>query len=96
VGGAIMPDNSKADIVEITEKHKKNIKELMEKIQCPKDFQCYKSGFKKLTKVKPLADGRLFECLALNPPVCGFSLPFGDTHFCLCDLRKYIAKNFNL
>ena len=68
------------------------IKGIMADFKCPKDFICYKSGFKKLCKAKDIGLEEFLECLEENPWECVFSLSFGYSHLCRCPLRIYIAK----
>ena len=73
--------------------NKKNIEEIMSTMQCPKDFECYKSGFKKLARVKDIGLPSYVQCLepdSVRP--CGFSVKFGYLTYCKCPLRIYLAK----
>ena len=81
--------------MEITQEHRIQIREIISDIVCPKDFECYKSGFDDLCKVKIFLDGELVECLVEISPSCKLSFNFGFGHYCKCPLMKYIAKNFN-
>ena len=75
------------------EDYKRQIKEILGGTQCPKDFQCYKSGFENLCKAKDIGLESLLECLEEEVPKgCKFSIHFGDSYFCHCPLRVYIAK----
>jgi hypothetical protein len=40
----------------VEEDHKKQIKRIIGGLKCPKDFKCYKSGFKALCKAKGTAE----------------------------------------
>ena len=68
------------------------LKKIIGSMQCPKDFMCYKSGFRKLCKAKDIGHENFLECLEENPGMCVFSLSFGRLHLCKCPLRVYIAK----
>lgn len=68
------------------------VKEIMAAIECPKDFECYKSGFEKIGKVKNLEAENLCVCLEENAQSCKFSFSYGNVYFCKCPLRLYIAK----
>jgi hypothetical protein len=81
--------------MEITQEHKTQIEEIISGIECPKDFECYKSGFENLCKILIFGDGELVECLGKSKQQCNFSFSFGLGYFCKCPLRIYIAKNFN-
>ena len=81
--------------MEITQEHKTQIEEIISGIECPKDFECYKSGFENLCKTLIFGDGKVVECLGKSGQQCNFSFSFGLGYFCKCPLRIYIAKNFN-
>ena len=69
---------------------------IIDAIECPRDFACYKSGFGNLSKVEIMADGKLIECLEENGRHCRLGFAFGaETTFCLCPLRSYTARNFH-
>jgi hypothetical protein len=74
------------------EEDRKKIEEIMAGMQCPKDFQCSKSGFERLCKAKDFGLKEYLECLEENPRTCPFSVPFGYGHFCQCPLRVYLSK----
>ena len=74
------------------EEDRKKIEEIMSGMQCPKDFQCAKSGFERLCKARDFGLKNYLECLEENPPTCPFALPFGYGHFCQCPLRVYLSK----
>ncbi len=83
--------------MEIAQEHQRQIKEIISGINCPKEFECYKSGFENLCKVEDMGIEGSVVCLEKNPKACGFSLPLEpDRRLCLCPLRTYIAKNFNI
>ena len=82
--------------MEFSSEHDKEIQEIIDAMECPRDFACQKSGFKNLSKVEIMAEGKLIECLEENGRHCGLGFTFGaETIFCLCPLRGYIARNFN-
>ena len=74
------------------EDQRKKIEEIINHFKCPKDFKCYKSHFNALCKAKDIGLETFLECLEENPRSCPVSLPFGNTFFCSCPLRVYIAK----
>ena len=78
--------------MEIGTETKRQIEEIISTIECQKDFECYKSGFQNLTKVKSFEPQDLVECLGENPQQCQFSFPFGNGYFCKCPVRAYIAQ----
>ena len=73
------------------QKHKLQIEKIMSEMTCLKDFQCCKTGFENLSKIKH--SGPVLECLQDNPQSCKFALPFGYTYFCRCPLLNYVAGN---
>ena len=80
--------------MEITKEQKKEIREIISGMKCPKNFECYESGFEKLCKAKIFLDGEMVRCLEEITQSCKFSFNFGLGYFCECPLRKYIARNF--
>ncbi len=74
------------------EDYRKEIEELIGQIQCPKDFECYKSGFDVLCRAKDVGtESPLLLCLDENLLQCKF-LNAGRGFVCECPLRNYIAK----
>lgn len=78
--------------MEINEKHKSRIEELINEKKCPKDFECYRSGFENLCKAKDIGLKGVVECLEEDPHKCKFSICFGYSWFCSCAIRVYAAK----
>jgi hypothetical protein len=70
------------------------IENIIDLIQCPKGFTCYKSGLKNLCKVKDIGLESFLICLEKYPSECKFSIHYGEVNFCQCLLRVYIAKKF--
>jgi hypothetical protein len=71
---------------------KKEIEKIIDGLQCPKDFKCYKSGFELLCSAKDIGIASFLECLEKKPEQCKFSFPFGLIYLCECPLRIYLAK----
>ena len=69
-----------------------HIEEMIDGLQCPKEFSCYTSGFKNLCKARDIGLEYFVACLMKDPLACKFSLQFGGLSFCQCRLRVYIAK----
>lgn len=82
--------------MEITQEHEQRMQEIMRGMQCSKDFECYKSRFENLCKVRIICEGKLVKCLDEGGQICEFGFTFGSGRFCKCSLRKYIAENFKL
>ena len=74
------------------EDQRKEIEEIINQFQCPRDFRCCKSQFKHLCKAKDIGLETFLKCLEEDPRSCPVSIPFGDGYFCECPLRVYIAK----
>jgi hypothetical protein len=69
-----------------------HIEEIIDGLQCPKEFACYTSGLKDLCKAKDVGLDSFVACLIADPLQCKFSIHFGGIFFCQCKLRVYIAK----
>jgi hypothetical protein len=82
--------------MEITQEHEGRIQEIMREMQCPRDFECYKSGFENLSKARIVGSGILVECLEEKAKDCKLKFSFGFGYFCKCPIRKYVAKNFKV
>jgi hypothetical protein len=78
--------------MKMDQKDKKGIEELIDGLECPKDFLCYKSKYDALCKAKDIGMKSFLVCLEENPRECKFSIDGGDYFFCECPLRNYIAK----
>ena len=72
-----------------------NIEDIIDKLQCSKGFECYKSGYKNLCKAEDIGLESFLVCLEKNSSDCKFSISFGEGFFCQCPLRVYIAKKIN-
>ncbi len=81
-------------LVEIAQEHKGHMERIMDEMDCPKAFECYKSGLTRLGKVQGIGKSGFLECLEENSQNCQFSLPFGNPSLCLCPVRIYIATEF--
>jgi hypothetical protein len=75
------------------EENRKRIEDIIGEMQCPKGFKCAHSGFENLCKARDLGLESFLECLEDHPSSCKFSIFFGDSHFCQCPLRVYLAKH---
>ena len=72
---------------------KKELEEIMGNLNCPKDFQCYKSGFENLCKAQKV--GIMNYLLCLEEASCTFSTFIGDAYYCQCPLRIYLSMKLN-
>jgi hypothetical protein len=68
------------------------IEEMLDGLECPREFSCYTSGLKNLCKVSDVGLESFVACLRADPSQCKFSIYFGGVFFCQCKLRVYIAK----
>jgi len=71
------------------------IEQIVGEMQCPKNFNCYKSGFRHLCKAKNFGIKSFLECLESDPGECKFSFSIEKIHYCQCPLRCYIAQKMN-
>jgi hypothetical protein len=72
--------------------YKKELEKIIDDLQCPKDFKCYKSGFENLCKATDIGLESYLRCLEEDSYACKFSLSFGNAYLCQCPLRVYISK----
>ncbi len=73
----------------------KKLKEAIDDLKCPKDLKCCAEGLEKLCQAQDIGMDMFLNCLEEHPLECMFAFPFGDSHFCSCALRVYIAKKLN-
>lgn len=98
VGIVVNPKNSVAALSQkeaqemaSNEEFKKEIAEIMGDLECPKDFNCHRSGFKNVCKAMDIGRETYVQCMEEHPD-CPFVIPFGISHYCKCPLRVFIAK----
>ena len=82
-------DKSKTTLEETVEKA---IEDIMGQMDCPKHFECVRSEFDNLCRARDFGLKDYAECLETDPQRCDFALSFGETYFCRCPVRVYIAK----
>jgi hypothetical protein len=78
--------------VQFSQEHKSRIEQFIGTLECPRDYECYRSGFEMLSRAQCVGETGLIECLGEHGDCCPYGLPFGDSVFCQCPLRKYIAE----
>ena len=78
--------------MDLTARHKSEVSKIMASMDCPGDFECYKSGFKNLCKAEYHGLEDFANCLEKAGTICTFRMPFGYGVFCTCPLRVYISK----
>lgn len=76
----------------------KEIEQIIEGMECTKDFECYRSGFKRLCRAR---NGGLQEHVWCMEEAgvslgCRYSLSFGAGMLCKCPLRVYLAKKLKM
>ena len=49
--------------MELGKEHKGQVEEIIDTMECPTYFLCYKSGFKNLSTIRIIGDTELIECL---------------------------------
>ena len=69
-----------------------HIEEMINEVQCPKGFLCYKSELRELCRAQDVGLESFVACMIEDPLACKFSIHFGGIFFCQCRLRVYIAK----
>jgi hypothetical protein len=78
----------------LTPEQEKQIKKLMEMIDCPFDFRCKKSEFcdlKKRVRNNELPD--FLECIEGEQLSCIFQISYGSGYYCSCPVAVYAVKN---
>ncbi|UCC99206.1 MAG: hypothetical protein JSW66_04830 [Phycisphaerales bacterium] len=78
----------------IAQANKEQIEQIIKEMDCPRDFECYKSDFENLCDVGIVGDAKMVECIEEDAHTCTFGVPFGRGVLCKCPLRNYIAKHF--
>ncbi len=79
----------------IAQEHKLCIENIMQGMDCPRDFDCHQSGFENLAEVGIVGDFKMIECLGERGHTCEFGFSFGLGVICKCPLRIFIAKNYH-
>ncbi|HUU49944.1 MAG TPA: hypothetical protein VMW81_03165 [Nitrospinota bacterium] len=80
----------------LQKEQKRRIEKIIARMECPKDFICYKSGFENLCEARDVGLESFLECLEKNPWECTFSISFGTAYYCRCPLRFYIIKELKV
>lgn len=71
---------------------RKRIREIINGIECPGAFKCAEAGFNDLCETQDMNLDSFLLCLEEVPQNCKFHLSFGESNFCRCPLRVYLAK----
>ncbi len=83
----------------LDEKQKKEIEEIMAKADCPKDYECFKNEFEKLCRANWMGNytecAEFGACPYLDTDICPYKagVLFGSGYICQCELRQYVKKN---
>ncbi|HEX9023667.1 MAG TPA: hypothetical protein VF799_07495 [Geobacteraceae bacterium] len=72
---------------------RQKLEEIIEQMECPKNFLCAKNGFEHLCKARDFGVRGFLYCLEDTPQQCPFAIPFGFIHICRCPLRVFVEKN---
>ena len=78
------------------QEHKEQMEKIMADMDCPKDFECYKSEFEKLCKAKDNGMYEYANCLESDSSTCSFKFSFGNDTLCHCPVRVYVVNNLNI
>ena len=78
----------------ITQENKLQIEEIIQRMDCPRNFECYQADFGSMGEVGIVGDAVMIECIEERGWKCEFGSPHGLGVICKCPLRNYIAKNF--
>ena len=74
---------------------RKQIEEIVEGMDCVKDFKCCEDNFANLCRAKDIGINSFLECLEEKPQECEFAMPFGNAFFCKCPVRIVIARKLS-
>jgi len=80
--------------MKITPEQEMQVKAIIATMNCPKEYQCYRSNFQIIGSARLVGDAGVVECIAERVSTCRYGLPFGSSVFCSCRLRKYIIETF--
>lgn len=85
--------------MEIATEHREQMESIIAemqagRVQCLKDFDCYKSDLERLCKIKGIDAFDTIECNSEGARCCGLSFSALSKRFCKCPLRRYISKSF--
>jgi hypothetical protein len=82
--------------MELSVEDRRRVETITGGMECPKGFECYKSGFEKPPKVRKVADGKVLECLEEAPKTCRFRVDFGSGGFCECPVLNFAVQELNI
>lgn len=61
---------------------------------CSRGHDCCKSDCGDIPKGILIDKGEAVKCLEERAKTCNYSIPYGGSYFCSCQIRKYIARKF--
>ena len=74
--------------------NRKEIEELIGRLNCPKAVKCYQFAHERFAEAKQIGGAVwLFECLDKNPVKCTFAQfsAQAGSYICTCAVRTYVA-----
>lgn len=83
-------------MINLAKEDSKRIQEIIDGMQCPRNFKCAESGFENLCRARDFGDEKSLQCLEETSPPCPFAGVYNygfQMLFCRCPLRVYLAKN---
>jgi len=72
--------------------HQEEIEKIMGSMECPNDFKCLETGQCLNCKLKGFNLETAVEVDGKDR-LCQFISSYGDTYYCHCPLKVYLAKN---
>jgi hypothetical protein len=80
----------------LEQKHKQKIEELMEELECPRDFVCYKQHPEHILKAQVYSDHMFgLPCSQKGDLYREFLFSYGHSRYCQCPTVFHIAKKLN-
>mgnify|MGYP001075480391 CR=1 FL=1 len=76
-------------------RHKTEMEEIMQGMECPENFACFRKGFKNICKAKEFGIESILECLEEESEDCSFSFSYGHIYFCKCPMRNFVARKLD-
>lgn len=80
--------------MKIAEDHRKQIEQIINTLECPRRFECYRSALENLTPVEAGQFRQLIGCSRSPRRPCPLEFDFGFIACCTCPLRHYIVRHF--
>ncbi len=79
-------------MMEFTQTQRENLDNLASRINCTKDFKCYKLEPEEFCKGLDNGEDEYLDCFEEDPKNCEFLISSQGRHFCKCPLRIYIVE----